>query len=408
MKLVSPIKQTLLKKFAEIKTNYWAIPGAFVVGAVLLHLLTFFLDSHFKDTIQNFSLFLHVNHDSARSLLSTLSTSSMTVAGVSFSMTLLSFVHASSQIGPRSLSGFLDDRGSQMTLGLFLGTFIYTVFTLSSVQGAMQGSDAPTPPLLAINVSLVLSLISTLAFVYFIHHVPAMIRMTSVVDRVGRKTQDEIINYFCHEGFCDNEKKSDVAFIENQSNTQIKLKAQGYIQFINYSDILSIMKNSNSKIRIFKTAGDFITKGQSWAEIEDHSSKLSEDDCDRINGCLAVGSQKSMIQDYRFGLLLLTEILARALSPGVNDPFTAKECIDQIKAAFYVLADHYHTAQTMDDSEGTPRISLSAFDIRKFADSIMDPLHHYCDDDPIAGPHLKRSIEELVEKHSVFEGLAIK
>ncbi len=405
MKLVSPIKQTLLKKFAEIKTNYWAIPGAFVVGAVFLHLLTFFLDSHFQETIKNFSLFLHVNHDSARSLLSTLSTSSMTVAGVSFSMTLLSFVHASSQIGPRSLSGFLDDRGSQVTLGVFLGTFIYTVFTLSSVQGAMQGSEAPTPPILAINVSLVLSLISTLAFVYFIHHVPAMIRMTSVVDRVGRKTQEEIINYFSHEGFSEKKSSSDVAFVETQSNTQLRFDGQGYIQFINYSDILSIMEKSNSKIRIFNTAGDFITKDQAWAAIEDQDSKLSKDDCEKLNGCIAVGSQKSMIQDYRFGLLLLTEILARALSPGVNDPFTAKECIDQIKAAFYVMAENYHTAQAMEDSNGTPRISLFAFDVRAFADSIMKPLHHYCDDDPIAGPHLKQSIDDLREKHTIYKDL---
>src|SRR3989442_1163508 len=176
-----------------LRTTLWVVPTAMVAAAVLLFAVTYGLDRAIASGRVSLPGWAIAGEaDASRQVLIGIAAAVITVAGVMFSITILALQLASQQFGPRMLRNFIRDVGTQVSLGAFVATFVYSVLTLGSVA---HGSAAFVPHL-SVTVALVLTLGDLGVLIYFIHHVATSIQLTSVVAGIAgdfRATIQELI-----------------------------------------------------------------------------------------------------------------------------------------------------------------------------------------------------------------------
>ncbi len=401
--MIKPIQKLLI----SFSTNYWAIPMLFVLGSILLYTFTAFLDQSYFSESTSFLSFQINDPDSLRSILSTIAASMMTVASVSFSMTLLAIEHSSSQIGPRILSGFLDDRGNQFTMGIQCAAFTHSLLTLLLIQ-APADAALESLPKVALVVSIIWGLVGIFSFIYFIHHIPHMIRTTYAISKVGSQTRTEILNFFGQKYFINKDTPVPVKSGKEKYlvKTPIHLKENGYLQYFNFEELIKLLKATGLYLECNAKLGDYLIVQGHYFTLYSHQN-VAPKIIDQFRNYIILGTQKSIKQDYHFGSHLLLEIGARALSPGVNDPYTFKECVDQLKSSFMILEGQYHNAQHLVDSEDIIRMEIPSFDLQSYFEDIFESLFYYAKDDPQARPHLTRALEEMkkISTDAYFEEL---
>ena len=120
--------------------------------------------------------------EGARSVLSTIAGSIMTVVSIVFSLTVTTLAQTSSHFGPRVLRNFTSDRGVQLTLGTFIATFVYCLLVLRTIRSVEESSFVPY---LAVNIGVLLALVSLAVLIFFIHHVSQSIQAENLIAAVG-------------------------------------------------------------------------------------------------------------------------------------------------------------------------------------------------------------------------------
>ena len=182
------------KRPRHVRASYWFLPTLLALTGVALGLGLVLLDARVGDAwLGRYEWFYGSRPEGARAMLSTIAGSTITVAGVVFSITLAAVTYASGQFGPRLLGNFMRDRGNQATLGVFIGTYLYCLVVLRTIRSAEETSadtagavrDAFVPHL-AMFGGLALAIASTAVLIYFVHHVTSGIHINNVIARVGR------------------------------------------------------------------------------------------------------------------------------------------------------------------------------------------------------------------------------
>jgi len=137
------------------------------------------------------------NPEGARGILSIIASSMITVAGVSFSMTIVAVAFAGSQVGPRLTANFMRDRINQITLGTFIATFLYCLFILLALfnatkNGVTEVNGSVFIPQISLLVAISLSISSIIVLIYFFHHIPESINISNVIAQVGEELNRQL------------------------------------------------------------------------------------------------------------------------------------------------------------------------------------------------------------------------
>ena len=175
----------------RVRGSYWFVPGVMAVAAILLSYVSVQLDRRYGDLwVAQYSWLVPNQPDGARALIATVAGSMITVAGVTFSLTILAVSYATSHFGPRLLDNFMQDRGNQVTLGMFVATFLYCLLVLRTVRSVPQSFDPAMSnqvfvPHLSVFLAVGLALASVAVLIYFIHHVPESIYISNVLHRIS-------------------------------------------------------------------------------------------------------------------------------------------------------------------------------------------------------------------------------
>jgi uncharacterized membrane protein len=173
----------LIKYWEDLRSSYWFVPGAMAVGAILLSFATIALDGYFRaEVLRSLGFIWSGGPEGARGLLQAVAGSMITVAGVTFSITMVALSFASSQFGSRLLRNFMSDTGNQVVLGTFVATFIYCLLVLRTVR---SGDDAEFIPYLSVTVGLVMALVSLMFLIYFIHHMALTMQAPYVIGELA-------------------------------------------------------------------------------------------------------------------------------------------------------------------------------------------------------------------------------
>lgn len=322
--------KTLLIHFAEkFRAAPWTIPAFYVVLAIALSQFTLWLDAsgHFSNPAT--TGFFHISSpEGARVLLGTIATSMLAIAGVSFSSTMVTMTLASQQFGPRLLRNFLKDRASQRTLGVLLGTFVFCLFILREVRSIENDWFVPA---LSVMTSVVLAMIGLGCFIHFIQHILREIQAEQVVADAFRGLQSSIEAVFPEIG---EELVEDRAILQMAADWEIEGYKTGYVQAINYEAMVEIAMEQKVRLKIHCRAGDFVSDQQVVASVDNVEAEKPDRDLiiEKTRESFYIGSARTPEQDFEYGFRQLVEVALRALSPGINDPFTAMDCIDYLGA----------------------------------------------------------------------------
>ena len=387
-----------LKLADSVKGSYWFIPGLMAISGLATGLGMVLLDATVGEAwLGRFEWFYGSRPEGARAVLSTIASSTITVAGVVFSITLAAVTYASGQHGPRLLANFQRDRGNQITLGTFIATYLYCLVVLRTIRSAEEASADTAGalreafvPHLAVYGAIAFAIASIAVLVYFVHHVTDGIHINNVLARVGQQLLADIRRLSPDPGQA-------ITVAPASDAVAIPACETGYIEAVDLQSLLAIACRSDLKIRLLGRAGDFVTRTTPLLEIAP-ASAVDPAVAEACRSTFAFGRKRSPLQDLRFGIDELVEIAARALSPGVSDPFTAIAAIDWLGAAITELADRHESDGLLADEEGTVRVIAEPLGFGRFLEAAFGQLRTYVAQDPVAKPHAVRTLERIVEQ----------
>ena len=370
----------------HLRSSYWFVPTLTAFGAILLSILTIAADSAFGTKwIEDLPWLFANKPEGARAVLSTIAGSMVTVAGVTFSITIVSVMNVAGRYGPRILTNFMRDRGNQMTLGVFISTFIYCLLILRTVRTGdgtpatdpVEGGVAPFVPHFSLLVGILLALSSIGVLIYFIHHVSESLHISNVIARIGGELREKVRTiaperFGPGRGEEQGETEEMVKFAEGRY-APLSLEHCGYIVRINEEQMMEIACSGNLCLRINYRPGEFVHDHSVPLHIH-CSTSMTTELMNRLRDCFVLGPQRTPTQDMVFLVDELVEIATIALSPGINDPFTALTCLEWIGAGLVAATSVEFPGKFRYDREGRLRVIAPAMTLRRLLHHTFDRL----------------------------------
>ncbi|HEY9090922.1 DUF2254 domain-containing protein [Parasphingorhabdus sp.] len=319
--MIARIRSLLL----SINASYWFFPALLSILAGLLALLTVYLDRNgAAEWLQQFEWIHPSRPEGARTTFTVIAGSMIGIAATVFSITIAAVAYASGNYGPRLLTNFMEDRGNQLSLGVFIATFTYSLMVLRTVRNedeaatsSLIAAETALPgftPQLSLMVGMVLAITSVAVLVYFLHHIPASIRINTVLQGIGQR----LIHDIKHRFPADTEEREPREQISGQAVTASSV---GYVRIIDFDGLNDIATESGGTIALKIRTGDFVHPMVPLVEFG--NAELTDEMSHKIRNCISTGGMRSATQDLEYLIDELAEIALRALSPGINDPFTA-------------------------------------------------------------------------------------
>ncbi|MEP1080301.1 DUF2254 domain-containing protein [Leptolyngbya sp. PL-A3] len=325
----------LSKLWNSLHSSFWFVPTLMVVLAIGLSFITIAIDQSRETTIiGELGWAYSLGPNGSRAILSAIAGSMVSVATTAFSITIVALQLASSQFGPRLLRNFMQDTGNQVVLGTFISTFVYSLMVLRTINGVEENEFVPHS---AVTCGIGLAIASIGVLIYFIHHSASSIQVDQVIKKVGRDLDDAIDRLFPGKIGRSAPKQqeqriADISLEFDRVSCSIKAGKSGYVQAIDDKRLMQIATDKKLLLRVQQRPGRFVVKGSELVRVLPEE-KVNKQLIAQINNAFVLGSQRTEQQDIEFSIDQLVEIAVRALSPGINDPFTAIRCIDQLNAA---------------------------------------------------------------------------
>ncbi len=339
----------LVHHVAQLRSTFWFVPGVMVLVAAMLAAITLSIDQGLVG-VPLPSWVYAGGAEGARALLSTVAGSMVTIAGVGFSITIVALVLASTQFGPRLLTLFMRDVVNQATLGVFTGTFTYCILVLRTVRGS-TGDVQQFVPQLAVTVAILLTIVSVAALLYFFHHVALSIQAPKLVASVGHDF-DRAIDSLYPTKVGDGGRPPDQDAIPSaEHGATVAATRTGYVQVVDDAALLATARRRDVVVRLLVRPGIFIAADRPimYALPRD---RVDEETADALRDVLIVGEVRTPEDDIEFSVRQLLEVALRALSPSINDPFTAMAAIDWLSAGFARLArEEFPSRYRYDDND---------------------------------------------------------
>jgi uncharacterized membrane protein len=335
-----------------LRTNLWLVPAVEVAGAVILFICTYALDRAAYDHVFGVPGWaISGSPDVARTVLTAIAAAVITVIGVVFSIVIVALTLTSTQFGPRMLRNFIRDRGTQLTLGTFVATFVYSVLTLGSVG---QGSHGAFVPHISVTMTLVLMMADLAVLIYFLHHIAVQIQLPQVIASIAGDLQKAIeLEVADQEAGADTELAA--ALIDSMgTGGVVSAPRSGYLQYVEHKALVTLAATLDAVIFIRYRPGHFIIQGNQYAAV--WPAEAARQVARELADAHVTGPYRTLAQDVSFGVDQLVEIGIRALSPAVNDTFTALTCIDWIGDSLCKVTGRWQPTRVYRDAAGAVRV----------------------------------------------------
>lgn len=372
-----------------VRASFWFVPGVMVVGAALLSAVALAVDSTLVEADLPDWVFAG-GADGARALLSTVAGSMVTVAGVGFSITIVALVLASTQFGPRLLSLFLRDMTSQATLGTFAGTFTFCVLVLRTIRGPDEGGTAFVPHF-AITVAIGLTLLSVAALVWFFHHVSVSIQAPKLAAAVARDLDRAIDNLYPGDLGLGGPEPDPADVPDPATDAVVLAASSGYVEVVDDAALLTLAERHDLCVLLTVRPGLFVVRGNPIL-VARPRERVDDALAGQLRSTLIVGDVRTAEDDIEFSVRQLVEIALRALSPAINDPFTAMTAIDWLGAGLARLATQEFPTHYRYDGAGRLRVVASVSTFGGITHTIFSRIRHYGGTSPVV---LNRLLEAV-------------
>ena len=324
----------------RVRGSLFFVPVSLVVLAIVAAEVALAIDRRIAD--DQLPRFLLSSVDDARTMLATIAGAMITVVSVVFSLTLVAVQLASTQYSPRSSQSFLRDRPQQLILGIVLGTVTYCLLVLRGTQSAIDGGEASVPNI-SVSFALLLALISIGAILASIDRTARSMQSNEVIRRITDATIHLVRSDFPARDSDETAATAgasagaDLPDITNgdQSGRALVAWRSGWVRQIALSRLVASAPERTT-LRLEASVGTFVVEGRPlvWFEPEpDDFGSVA----DHARRAIELGRDRTLAQDVEYGLMQLVDVVIRALSPGVNDPTTAREVVVHLTEVLHEL-----------------------------------------------------------------------
>ena len=353
------MQATVSRWLDALRTGFWFLPMLMLAAAAGTALLMLHLDRNLDPGVKSAVDWAYSGGPAgARSLLSTIAGSMITAASVTFSLASVALSIASQQYGSRVLRNFMRDRITQVLLGTFVATFIYCVLVVRAIHGSdVSGGFVPA---ISVTFAILLALVSLILLIYFIHHVSSSIQASRIIRVIAEELEGAVPNLYPSQiGASPVESRSIDRFQGDEGTVAIALEVSGYLQTIDLDGLLEMACAKGLTFRLLVKPGDHLLAGSPVAEAWG-SQKLDPQTMHRFLRAFYVDRERTPAQDIRYHFQQLTDVIVRALSPGINDPFTAINGIDELAAAMLLFTRRARVQEQRTDGTGNLRLIVPA------------------------------------------------
>lgn len=314
----------------DLRSSLWFIPTLIVTVAIVLAagLIEVDMLGNPGRLAERWPRLFGAGAEGSRGMLSAIASSMISVAGVTFSITVVALTLASSQYTSRILRNFMRDRASQVVLGVFVGVFAYCLVVLRTIRSEDEGAFLPE---LAVLVAVLLAFVAIGFFIFFIHHVAASLQATSIVESVTAETLQAVDRLFpalVGEAAVGSAGEEPQVALASMTWATIPARKTGYIQAIDADALFDLAGKLTVVVRMEIGIGEFVIEACPLASV---SGKPPDDETVRkLNAAYSVGRHRTMDQDAGYGIRQIVDVALKALSPGINDTTTAINCVDYL------------------------------------------------------------------------------
>jgi uncharacterized membrane protein len=372
----------------EVRDSLWFLPAVLTLAGAALAVLMVGLDQQDVLPEETAPLWLMTgSSDGARGVLSAIASGIITVTGVVFSVTIVALQLASTQYTPRVLRNFTADRASQMVLGVFIGTFTYSLLVLRVVRGeeptAMENGEYFIPHL-SIVVAVVLALVSIGFLIFFINHLARSIQASVLIARVTEetlRTMERLLPARFGEAADDDVASATPA----AQGSIITANSSGYVQAIDHDAVSKILEDGGGvTVRLERQVGEFILPGAAVATVWPAMPTDHEDSpvVQHVRAAYLMGSERTPYMDLEHGVIELADIAVKALSPGINDPTTAVLCVDRLSELLLAFARQEPPRRVRRHNGGRGILIIPRTEFDRLADLALDQVRHFGVGDP--------------------------
>ncbi|MBA3662327.1 MAG: DUF2254 domain-containing protein [Gammaproteobacteria bacterium] len=395
------MKTYLMNILAYIRASYWFIPLMMAILAILLALTTTSLDWWLNQAgFHNNTLFFANQPQGARAILSTIAGSMITVAGVTFSITIMAVSFALGQIGPRLIHSFMRDKVNQYTLGTFIATFLYCLLVLRLV---LNGNEWPIVkafvPHISVFTAMLLAIFNIAVFIFFIHHIASSFNVYNILAKIGLDLTKMIDKEYpllvdlIADPPLEQEKNRSTNF--SISANPIFPNHSGYIRIFDIEGICNLSVEKECVIEIKRQPGDFVTLQTPLMYI---NKEMDEETQKSFATFFAIGQERDQSQDFLLLSDEIAEIIARALSPGINDPFTAITAINWLQSSIELFSTRQIQHKNKYDKNNKIRVIMYPVTLSIYLERIFGQIFPYVSRDRNTSLHMIKVIKEMFER----------
>lgn len=382
-----------------VRTALWPVPTAGIIISIVLGIALPALDVALRGNLSATTrdALFGGGPDAARTLLSAVSGSLITVTSLTFSLTVVTLQLASSQFSPRLLRTFSRDPYVHWTLALFLSTFTYSLIVLRTVRDSSD-SDPGFVPQLSITFAVLLTVASVFALVLFLAHLAKQIRVETMLDDVYEDAVETLQRVL-------QERPDDPAAAPAQPTPPsrtwpVVAGTSGFLVSVDEQDLLDAACAARAVVVIEGFPGGSVVSGtplgRSWPLDGTPLSAGDQQQLDeKVVATVHAGVERTAAQDVAYGLRQLTDVAVKALSPGINDPTTAVHAIGHISALLCEALDYQLGPKLLDDEQGRVRVVLERPGLADLLDSGIAQIRRYGKDAPNVLARLAQLLREV-------------
>lgn len=369
--------------WARLRDGFWVLPLLCAAIAAGLALSLSAIDDALGTSF-TLPLLFAGGPEGARALLSAIITSMISFTGLVFSITIVVMQLTSSQFSPRVLRTFLRDRFNQLALGVFVATFVYALFVLRAVRGTAQVD--PFVPQLGVTTSFVFVLASVVVFLGYIHHIAQSIRAATIISGIADETRTLIERRFPADA-----GPAPRLPLPAAPGRPVNAKKPGVVQQVDDDALLRLAEKHAVTICLRRAVGEFVPAGAPLFDVHGEDPP----DEQRLFAAVQVSTERSLDRDVGFGLRQLVDIAERALSPGVNDPSTAVQVIDQLHDLLRRLATRQLPPRDRTTDDGRLAVHVPQPDFADYLTLAVTEIAHWGEDSDRVLRRLRVMLDDL-------------
>ncbi len=345
-------------------TSFWFVPLVLGAGGWAVALLALRLDQW--EALQaglGDIFFRQIAAETARSILATIAAATISATSIVYSLSLLIRTLAASSLGPRLVQDFRQDRLTRLTLGVQLAAFTYALTVLYYVGSVVETRTIS----IGLAIGFVLAALSFL--VVFVNRISDQVSIDHIVARVAGNLQWALKREAAR---AEKGTRAPLPEPTPPAGATILAEEDGYVASISYSAIAGGADPAMRTVELLVRPGDFVIRRKALARID--LEEAPEGFAKLVREAVILGHARTYYQDIPARFQLLVEIALRALSPGVNDVFTAVACANHLAGAFSLLDGRDLTPPVYFDEARDVIVVPKALRFSDLAGAVFHPL----------------------------------